>query len=339
MEQSLGKRIIENRKRLGLTQDRLAEQLGVTAQAVSKWENNQSCPDITLLPKLAEIFEVSTDALLGIEKIREAEVIDEKPDAGIQVGHNGNHWEFNYDGDRKTKLAVAIWLLLVGGLILASIVLHSPVNFWHVAWPSAILLFGLFGLFPRFSFFRLGCALLGGYNLLNIMHILPHRLEKQMLLPFFLLLLGCSALVDAVKTKKDTGFTITRDGKTVHSNIKQLTADYSEEGDSFDYGLAFGSDTRHITLPRVAEGNIEIAFGELTVDLTSVTEFSENCHLDIDCSFGQLMIRLPKNCRVIPSADTNLASVKFCENPDPQPRFTLLLECDVTFGEVQICYE
>ena len=143
MEQSLGKRIIENRKRLGLTQDRLAEQLGVTAQAVSKWENNQSCPDITLLPKLAEIFEGSTDALLGIEKIREAEVIDEKPDAGIQVDHEGNHWEFKYDADRKTKLGIAIWLLLVGGLILTSIVLHTPVDFWHIAWPSAILLFGL----------------------------------------------------------------------------------------------------------------------------------------------------------------------------------------------------
>ena len=45
MEQSLGKRIIENRKRLGLTQDRLAEQLGVTAQAVSKWETGLSLPD------------------------------------------------------------------------------------------------------------------------------------------------------------------------------------------------------------------------------------------------------------------------------------------------------
>ena len=50
MEQTLGKRIEENRKKLGLTQDQLAEKLGVTAQAVSKWENDQSCPDITMLP-------------------------------------------------------------------------------------------------------------------------------------------------------------------------------------------------------------------------------------------------------------------------------------------------
>lgn len=68
MEQTLGKRIVAHRKRLGLTQDQLAEQLGVTAQAVSKWENDQSCPDITMLPKLAEIFGITTDELLGLEK-------------------------------------------------------------------------------------------------------------------------------------------------------------------------------------------------------------------------------------------------------------------------------
>ena len=65
MEQTIGRRIAENRKRLGMTQDQLAEKLGVTAQAVSKWENDQSCPDITMLPRLAEIFGISTDALLG----------------------------------------------------------------------------------------------------------------------------------------------------------------------------------------------------------------------------------------------------------------------------------
>ena len=63
MEQTIGRRIAENRKRLGMTQDQLAEKLGVTAQAVSKWENAQSCPDITMLPRLAEIYGISTDAL------------------------------------------------------------------------------------------------------------------------------------------------------------------------------------------------------------------------------------------------------------------------------------
>lgn len=338
MEQTLGKRIVENRKRLGLTQDRLAEQLGVTAQAVSKWENDLSCPDITTLPRLAEIFGISTDKLLGIEKVHSAEVISDQPETGIQVNHENGRWEFEYNNDRKAKLGVAVWLLLVGSLLLATNILHIPADFWHIAWPSAVLLFGLFGLFPRFSFFRLGCVLLGGYNLLNILHILPNRLDKQLLLPVFLLLFGCSALVDAIKTKKGPGLVITHDGKTVHSGVRQLTSDYSEEGDSFDYSLSFGSDTQFVTLPRVAEGNMDVSFGELTVDLTAVPEFSENCHLDADCSFGRLIIRLPRSCRAVPSTDTAFASVKCSGNPDPQPLHTVHMDCDVAFGQVLIHY-
>lgn len=338
MEQTLGKRIIENRKRLGLTQDRLAEQLGVTAQAVSKWENDQSCPDITMLPKLAEIFGISTDVLLGIEKVHEAEVVTEENSNHLHVDHKNNHWEFTYDNSRKSKLGMAIWLLLVGGLLLLTNMWNMPLDFWHIAWPSAVMLFGLWGLYPHFSFFRFGCALLGGYNLLNILHILPHRLDKQMLLPMFLLLFGGSALVDALKTKKKPGFTITHDGKTVHSGIKQFTTDYSEEENSFDYSLSFGADTRYVTLPCMAEGNIDVSFGELTVDLTGVGEFAENCHLDADCSFGKLTILLPKNCHAVPSTDTAFASVKFKGARDPNPLYTVKIDCDVAFGEVQIHY-
>ena len=68
MEETLGKRIVSHRKKLGMTQDQLAEKLGVTAQAVSKWENDLSCPDIAMLPKLAALFSTTTDALLGIVK-------------------------------------------------------------------------------------------------------------------------------------------------------------------------------------------------------------------------------------------------------------------------------
>lgn len=53
------------RKQKGITQKKLAEALGVTTQAVSKWENARSCPDIQLLPDIAKIFDVSIDELFG----------------------------------------------------------------------------------------------------------------------------------------------------------------------------------------------------------------------------------------------------------------------------------
>ena len=65
MNQTLGSRIAELRRKKNMTQEDLANALGVTPQAVSKWENDLSCPDITLLPQLARLFGVTTDELLG----------------------------------------------------------------------------------------------------------------------------------------------------------------------------------------------------------------------------------------------------------------------------------
>lgn len=64
MEMTLGKRIATLRHQKELKQDELAEKLGVSPQAVSKWENDQTCPDISLLPQLAQELGISVDELL-----------------------------------------------------------------------------------------------------------------------------------------------------------------------------------------------------------------------------------------------------------------------------------
>ena len=61
----IGKQIAFLRKQKGFTQEELANALGVTNQAVSKWESSQCCPDIQLLPHMAKLFDVSVDELLG----------------------------------------------------------------------------------------------------------------------------------------------------------------------------------------------------------------------------------------------------------------------------------
>lgn len=61
---TMGSRIAARRKEKGMTREELAAKMGVSAQAVSKWENDISCPDISLLPMLSRILNISTDELL-----------------------------------------------------------------------------------------------------------------------------------------------------------------------------------------------------------------------------------------------------------------------------------
>ncbi|MGN7385238.1 helix-turn-helix transcriptional regulator [Paenibacillus sp. SAFN-117] len=62
---NLSEQISKLRRQRGMTQEQLANRLGVSYQAVSKWENEQSCPEITLLPLLADLFEITLDDLFG----------------------------------------------------------------------------------------------------------------------------------------------------------------------------------------------------------------------------------------------------------------------------------
>ena len=64
MNETIGNRISKYRKAKGLTQEGLAAQMGVSSQAVSKWETDASCPDISALPQLCKILGITADELL-----------------------------------------------------------------------------------------------------------------------------------------------------------------------------------------------------------------------------------------------------------------------------------
>lgn len=64
---NIGNNIAALRKQKGITQEELANALGVSPQAVSKWENNSSCPDISLLTGIADYFGITVDTLLRSE--------------------------------------------------------------------------------------------------------------------------------------------------------------------------------------------------------------------------------------------------------------------------------
>lgn len=111
----LGNTIGKYRRKLGLTQEQLAQKLEVTNQAVSKWETDQCCPDVQLLPKLADVLGITLDALFGREEKKETGTTDlpwENDDAFHIVVYQGHtligsapasvkEFMFAYEGDAK----------------------------------------------------------------------------------------------------------------------------------------------------------------------------------------------------------------------------------------------
>lgn len=63
--EAFGRAIQAARKSQGLTQEQVGERVGVSAQAVSKWEHGETCPEVALLPEVCQVLEVSADSLLG----------------------------------------------------------------------------------------------------------------------------------------------------------------------------------------------------------------------------------------------------------------------------------
>lgn len=337
MEETLGKRIAAHRKQLKLTQDQLAEQLGVTAQAVSKWENDLSCPDIGTLPRLASIFGISIDALLGCEPpkqtiVHEGEVVSEKFEKTGGPTLKGQ-LELQFDNGKKGALGLAFWVLLCGGTILASRLMDSDLRFWDSLWTTGLLTFGLWELFPKFSVFRLGCALFGGYFLLEKMSITSFGLSGKLIFPVCLLLFGLGLLIDALKKPRNSKSKL---HSSHHSDA--FTSSCNVEDDHFQCDTSFGENTFLITSPRLVTGKIDSSFSELTVDLSGCAEIADNCIIDANCSFGDIKVLVPSCYELKANPSNTFGSFDFQGQPVKNPQGTILLNANVSFGKIQVIY-
>ena len=331
MEETLGRRIVYHRKQLGLTQDQLAEKLGVTAQAVSKWENDQSCPDINMLPKLAELFGTTTDALLGRETVYEAEVVDkkEKPEEDQDGG-----WEFHWDAGRKGTLTTALFVLLVGGLLLASRYFGWDAGFWGIAWPSAFLVYGLAATLHYFGVTNVVLTLLGGYFLIDNLGVFDISLDRSLIFPGLILIFGLSLLIDALRKPRGSRFRIRKKGNTNHKTKGHFT----QEGAGFEANLSFGEVTHRITLPRLAKGEASVSFGEMTLDLRDCGEIADGCEIDVSVSFGEVRLLVPSCYRVECASGTAFGDISTHGHPDSNARAVIYLSGSVSFGELEIHY-
>ena len=98
----LGSKIKQLRLKSSLTQEQLADELGISPQSVSKWENAVAMPDITLLPKIAEIFGVSIDELFDLTVEQKLNRIENRMDFEEELPHDV-FWE--YEEFLKAQLA------------------------------------------------------------------------------------------------------------------------------------------------------------------------------------------------------------------------------------------
>ena len=110
MNETIGNRISKYRKAKGMTQEELAGKMGVSSQAVSKWENDASCPDISLLPQLCGVLGITADELLTGKtsevKLVPAEQRKSMEDLALRIKVN------SHDGD-NVKINVPFTLLKV----------------------------------------------------------------------------------------------------------------------------------------------------------------------------------------------------------------------------------
>ena len=108
-EMTLGQRIAALRRQKDMTQEILAEALGVSPQAVSKWENDISCPDIMLLPQLAKMLDVTVDALLSGEPEPETRLVP----AERRKSFNDLILKVRVDSNDGTRMRVNLPMALV----------------------------------------------------------------------------------------------------------------------------------------------------------------------------------------------------------------------------------
>lgn len=333
---TIGKRIQTLRKEHGLTQKQLAEQLGVTPQAVSKWETDESCPDISILPALANLLGVSTDALLGAETpqqteipVKEAEIVD--PEESDEKTAHGD-FQFEFHSGKLGGILFGLFLLSAGVLLFLTKQIgwfkQNDIGFWSLLWPTALIFIGLTGLIGRdFSGFSLGMVLLGTICLLNNLSVI--RIDNIWLLIVvgLLIIIGISIIISQFIKKKPH---YQKKGSPKYR--------YSDLDGMIDYEAAFGDRDVIAEAKHIAGGKIETSFGDFSLDLRGVASFAPDARLDMDISFGDFILYLPKTVRVETDKDGSFSSFEMDGGPAANAPYCLTVHSEVNFGELTIEY-
>ena len=182
----------------------------------------------------------------------------------------------------------------------------------------------------------------------SVSKISPHMRDTALILyaiyfgltvlQIILLLFGGSLLVDTLRKSKNGthnsgcfSFHPTRNGgrKKEHCTCT---------GNFFDCDTAFGENNYTILLPTLGGGSADVSFGSLSVDLQKCEHLGENCTVDLNCAFGELVLIVPGRFRVEPTKSAAFASVSVSGAPDDDAAEVIHVNCDASFGEISIRY-
>lgn len=330
---TLGERIKYHRKRLGLTQEQLAERVRVSAQAVSKWENNLSCPDISVLPELADVFGISLDELMGRSAagaVCQAEPVETQRD---KVDYSW-HWEAPMR--KRHSVIFAVFVLIYGGLLLLNNVMSYDVSWWTLLWTLSLCFIGVSGLCHGFSLFCLLMTLSGSFFLMDAYSFFSFELGWGILIPAILIIWGISLLLDLLlgkkkKIKKAVHLSGDSDGKA-----KQ---EYSCVNGWLSCEMCFSDHRTAVVTPLLRGGNIECNFGTYTVDFSGCEALAENCRIEVENNFGNLTLLVPDQFQVkMDSNDTFIGSVSIYGTPASETKGQLIIDGESNFGSIEIKY-
>lgn len=341
---TIGKKIMSLRKEAGLTQEQLAEKLGISPQAVSKWENGISCPDISMLPTLASLFHVTVDDLLGVERPSrpiedeatsmadngtQAEDANEERYAGASADAEGTQRNGNWHG-----LGFAFLLIGLGVTFLLCRYFGLTPNVWDIVWPAVIFGLGVAWFVREIAPIGLGVAFVGFYYLLrNIGQPLPFALEWDLIWPVGLVLLGLGALIDSFRWKNRWH------QRWLHQNRNEEAMEYSENDGSLYMRTIFGEGNRRVRAEKLTGGKVEYIFSGGELDLTGVKTLGNDGFATIHTNvvFAGCDIILPPHIRLYNKANCALGGIDIKGNPT-NPTSVLTLTGDVVFGGIDIRY-
>lgn len=341
-ENTIGKRIQALRKERGMTQKQLADAVGVTPQAVSKWETDESCPDITALPLLAGTLGVSVDALLGADTAKgpvlEGVVKDANADASAK---NEKPWKWTWNAGKTAGIIFGVFIMLAGVLLI--LMKTKPewfgeIGFWDMIWPSAIIFVGLSGCCSHdISGFSLGITAVGVLFLLKNLGVIEGSVWP-IAIAIVLILIGLTTILRLIFKKKKK--IVCGDG-TLYVNGKdgRFKSDYNDDGGYIKYNASFGDDNVRFSSGKLNGGEINVSFGDFDVDLTGAGEVESGAALDASISFGELTIHVPKSIRVELETSGSFSGKGVEGAPNGDAQYVLRIRSKVSFGEFKVEYE